>query len=274
MFGHPETYLLVLPAFGIVGQVIPTFSHKPVFGYLTMVYAMVALGVGGLMAWGRHMFDTGLMADAQAYYAIATVVIAVPASLKILSLAATMWGGSITFRTPMLFACGFIALFVVGGTTGLFMAAVGGGEAVRDAHYQVAHFHYVLSLGAVAGLFAGFYYWLGKMSGRQYPEWAGKVHFWLFFVGANLTFLPMHFLSLFGAPAGPAYESVASIGACIGAAGYAWFIGVALYTLVRGSRTSEANYWGEGADTLEWTLPTPVASARNGQTPRITQTVR
>ena len=276
-FGHPEVYIMILPAFGIVSQVISTFSRKPIFGYLPMVYAMIAIGLVGFLVWGHHMFTTGISVNAQEYYTIATMIIAVPTGVKIFSWIATMWGGSIDFKTPMLFATGFIALFTVGGVTGVVLANAGMDRVVHDTYYVVAHFHYVLSLGAVSGIFCGFYYWIGKMSGRQYPEWAGKIHFWLFFIGANLTFFPMHFLGLAGMPrripdypdSYAQFNNLASIGAYIGGAAHLWFVGVALYTIFLGRRVTEANYWGEGANTLEWTLPTPVPFHQFEQMPRI-----
>ncbi len=263
-FGHPEVYIMILPGFGIISHVISTFSKKPIFGYTGMVWAQIAIGAIGFLVWGHHMFTTGISVNAQAYFTIATAVIAVPTGIKIFSWIATMWGGSIEFKTPMLFAVGFIALFTVGGVTGVVLSNAGVDRVLHDTYYVVAHFHYVLSLGAVSALFAGFYFWIGKMSGRQYPEWAGRVHFALFFIGANLTFFPMHFLGLAGMPrripdypdAYAGYNYYASIGAYIGGAGTVWFIGVALYTLKFGKRVG-ANYWGEGATTLEWTLPSP-----------------
>jgi cytochrome c oxidase subunit 1 len=263
-FGHPEVYIMILPAFGIVSHVISTFSRKPIFGYLGMAYAMVAIGVVGFLVWGHHMFTTGISVNAQAYYTAATMVIAVPTGVKIFSWIATMWGGSLTFETPMLWAIGFIALFTVGGVTGVVLANAGVDRVVHDTYYVVAHFHYVLSLGAVFGIFAGFYYWIGKMCGRQYPEWAGQVHFWLTFIGVNITFFPMHFLGLAGMPRRiPDYPNafagmnyISSVGAMISITATVWFVGVALYTINFGRKVG-ANYWGSSANTLEWTLPSP-----------------
>jgi cytochrome c oxidase subunit 1 len=265
-FGHPEVYILILPGFGMISQIVSTFSKKPVFGYLGMAYAMVAIGVVGFVVWAHHMFTVGMDVDTRAYFTAATMVIAVPTGIKIFSWIATMWGGSIRFTTPMLWALGFIFLFTVGGVTGVVLANAGVDNALHDTYYVVAHFHYVLSLGAVFSIFGGFYYWFGKMSGRQYPEWAGKVHFWLSFIGANLTFFPMHFLGLAGMPrripdypdAFAGWNHVATIGAYIGAIGAVWFVGVVLYTLFAGKKVA-ANPWGEGATTLEWTLPSPPA---------------
>lgn len=263
-FGHPEVYIMILPAFGIVSSVISTFSKKPTFGYLGMVYAMVAIGVIGFVVWAHHMFTTGINANTQAYFTAATLVIAVPTGVKIFSWVATMWGGSIEFKTPMLFSVGFLFLFTVGGVTGVVLANAGIDHTLHNTYYVIAHFHYVLSLGAVFGLFAGFYYWIGKMSGRQYNETFGRIHFWTTFVGVNLTFFPMHFLGLAGMPrrisdypdAFAGWNMVASIGSFISGASTLFFIFVVFHTLVFGRRVG-ANYWGEGATTLEWTLSSP-----------------
>src|SRR5271166_4107378 len=263
-FGHPEVYILILPGFGMISQIVSTFSKKPIFGYLGMVYAMVAIGVVGFVVWAHHMFTTGISIDTRAYFTAATMVIAVPTGVKIFSWIATTWGGSIEFKTPMLFAMGFIFLFTIGGVTGVVLANAGVDFALHNTYYVVAHFHYVLSLGAVFSIFAGFYYWIGKMSGRQYNETLGKIHFWTTFIGVNLTFFPMHFLGLAGMPrriadypdAFAGWNFVASIGAFISYASTLLFVFIVLQTLIAGKRVG-ANYWGEGATTLEWKLPSP-----------------
>jgi cytochrome c oxidase subunit 1 len=264
-FGHPEVYIVILPGFGIISHVVATFSRKPVFGYLPMVYAMVAIGVLGFVVWAHHMYTVGLSLTQQSYFMLATMVIAVPTGIKIFSWIATMWGGSIEFKTPMLFAIGFIFLFTVGGVTGIVLSQAAIDRAYHDTYYVVAHFHYVMSLGAVFAIFAGIYFWIGKMSGRQYPEWAGKLHFWAMFIGANLTFFPQHFLGRQGMPrryidypeAFAYWNYVSSIGAFLSFASFLFFIGIVFYTLFAGKRVTENNYWNEYADTLEWTLPSP-----------------
>src|SRR5690348_15434078 len=263
-FGHPAVYIMILPAFGIVSQITSTFSRKPIFGYLGMVYAMIAIGVIGFVVWAHHMFTTGISVDSRAYFSAATMVIAVPTGIKIFSWVATMWEGSLDLETPMLFAIGFIFLFTIGGVTGVVLANAGVDVALHNTYYVIAHFHYVLSMGSVFGIFAGFYYWFGKMSGRQYNETFGKIHFWTFFIGVNLTFFPMHFLGLAGMPrrisdypdAFAGWNMVASIGSFMSFASTLFFVFIFFHTLLAG-RKAAANPWGEGATTLEWTLPSP-----------------
>ncbi len=264
-FGHPEVYILIVPGFGIISQVISTFSKKPIFGYLPMVYAMVAIGALGFIVWAHHMYTVGMSLTQQTYFMLATMVIAVPTGIKIFSWIATMWGGSIEFKTPMLWAFGFLFLFTLGGVTGIILSQASLSRVYHDTYYVVAHFHYVMSLGAVFCIFAGVYYWIGKMSGRQYPEWAGKVHFWAMFIGSNLTFFPQHFLGRQGMPrryidypeAFAFWNKVSSLGAFLAFASFVFFIGVIAYTLLAGKRVEKPAYWGDHSETLEWTLPNP-----------------
>jgi len=264
-FGHPEVYMIILPGFGIISHVIATFSRKPIFGYLPMVLAMAAIAILGFVVWAHHMYTAGLSLTQQAYFMLATMTIAVPTGIKVFSWIATMWGGSIEFKTPMLWAFGFLFLFTVGGVTGVVLSQAPLDRVYHDTYYVVAHFHYVMSLGAVYAIFAGVYFWIGKMSGRQYPEWAGKLHFWAMFIGSNLLFFPQHFLGREGMPrryidypeAFGYWNNISSIGAYLSFASFLFFIGVVFYTLFAGKRVTENNYWNEYADTLEWTLPSP-----------------
>jgi len=250
-FGHPEVYILILPAFGIVSQVISTFSNKPIFGYLGMVYAMVSIGVLGFIVWAHHMYTVGLDVDTRAYFTAATMIIAVPTGIKIFSWIATMWGGSIRLQTPMLFVFGFLFLFTIGGLTGIVLSNSGINAVFHDTYYVVAHFHYVLSMGVVFGIFAGWYYWIGKMTGLQYPEILGQIHFWLFFTGVNITFFPMHFLGLAGMPrrvpdypdAFAGWNAVASFGSLISTISIVLFFYIAYITLTAGERVSSKNVW-------------------------------
>ena len=263
-FGHPEVYIVILPGFGIVSQVISTFSKKPIFGYTGMVCAMAIIGLIGFVVWAHHMFTVGLSYNALLYFTAGTMVIAVPTGIKIFSWIATMWGGSITFKTPMLFSIGFIILFTFGGVTGVILSNSALDRVLHDTYYVVAHFHYTMSLGALFSAFAGFYYWFGKMSGKQYPEWMGKIHFWTTFIGVNLTFFPQHFLGLAGMPrripdypdAFAGWNLISSIGSLVSFGAALFFVFIVLYTLKFGKK-APANPWGEGATTLEWTVDSP-----------------
>ena len=263
-FGHPEVYIMILPGFGMISQIVATFSRKPVFGYLGMAYAMVAIGVVGFIVWAHHMYTVGLDVNTKMYFTAATMVIAVPTGVKIFSWIATMWGGSMEFKSPMVWALGFIFLFTVGGVTGVILANGGIDDNLHDTYYVVAHFHYVLSMGAVFSLFAAFYYWFPKMSGKMHSELLSHIHFWLFFVGVNVVFFPQHFLGMNGMPRRiPDYpdayifwNNVSSWGYAIVLLSVAVFFVNLLYAFLAG-RKAEANPWGEGATTLEWTLSSP-----------------
>jgi len=264
-FGHPEVYIIILPGFGLISHVIATFARKPVFGYLPMVWALIAIGVLGFVVWAHHMYTVGMSLTQQSYFMLATMVIAVPTGIKVFSWIATLWGGSIEFKTPMLWAFGFLFLFTVGGVTGIVLAQAPLDRAYHDTYYVVAHFHYVMSLGAVFTIFAGIYFYFGKMTGRAYPEWAGKLHFWMMFIGSNLTFFPQHFLGRQGMPrryidypeAFAYWNWWSSLGAFLSFASFVLFFGIIAYSLLRGARITQNNYWNEYADTLEWTLPSP-----------------
>ena len=263
-FGHPEVYIMILPGFGMISHIVSTFSRKPVFGYLGMAYAMVSIGFIGFIVWAHHMYTVGMDVDLKAYFVAATMIIAVPTGIKIFSWIATMWGGSIEFKVPMVWAIGFIFLFTVGGVTGVMLANAGVDAYLHDTYYVVAHFHYVLSLGAIFAIFAGFYYWIEKMSGYQYSEVLGQLHFWITFIGVNLIFFPQHFLGLQGmqrrvpdyADGYALWNQVSSIGYVVTLVGTVVFF-VMLADIFLRRRKGVANPWGEGATTLEWTLSSP-----------------
>ena len=276
-FGHPEVYILILPGFGIISHIVSTFSKKPIFGYLGMAYAMVAIGFVGFIVWAHHMYTVGLSVNMKAYFVAATMVIAVPTGIKIFSWIATMWGGSIEFKTPMVWAVGFIFLFTLGGVTGVVLANAGVDHYLHDTYYVVAHFHYVLSLGAVFAIFAGWYYWFPKMTGKMYREVLGQLHFWVMFVGVNLIFFPQHFLGLQNMPRRYVdyreslafWNEISTIGYFVMIVGMLIFVIAMIDAFFFYRRKAPANPWGVGATTLEWTLPSPPPFHQFNELPRI-----
>jgi len=262
-FGHPEVYIMILPAFGIVSEIIPTFSRKTLFGYSSMVYATASIAILSFVVWAHHMFTTGMPLTGQLFFMYATMLIAVPTGVKIFNWLATMWRGSMTFETPMLFAIGFIVVFTIGGLTGIILSVAPIDIQLHDTYYVVAHFHYVLVAGSLFALFAGVYYWLPKWTGHMYDETLGKAHFWLSMIFFNITFFPMHFLGLAGMPRRYAdypmqfadFNAVASVGAF----GFGLTQLLLLYVVIKcinGGPKAADNPWGAPGG-LEWSVPSP-----------------
>jgi cytochrome c oxidase subunit I len=262
-FGHPEVYIMILPAFGIVSEIIPTFARKPLFGYSSMVYATASIAILSCIVWAHHMFSAGMPVTGQLFFMYATMLIAIPTGVKVFNWTATMWRGAMTFETPMLFAIGFIFLFTIGGFSGIICAIVPIDIQVQDTYYVIAHFHYVLVSGALFSIFGGVYYWLPKWTGHMYDETLGKWHFWLSMFFFNLAFFVQHFLGLAGMPRRvPDYAlqfADFNMISSIGAFGFGFSQLLFLYVVlkcIRGGEKAPAKPW-EGANTLEWTLPSP-----------------
>jgi cytochrome c oxidase subunit 1 len=264
LFGHPEVYIMILPAMGLVSEILPTFSGKPIFGYAAMVFSGIAIGFMGWGVWAHHMFATGLGPVANSAFALSTMFIAVPTGIKIFNWVGTIWGGNVRLRTPLLFAIGFVAMFIIGGLSGVTHAIVPHDKQQTDTYYIVAHFHYVLFGGALFGLFAAIYYWWPKMFGRLLGEGLGKAHFWLMFIGFNLTFGPFHILGLEGMPrridtypdgmGWNMWNMVSTIGAFTIALSILVFIWNAVRTRKRGEEAGD-DPWD--ARTLEWMTTSP-----------------
>ena len=262
-FGHPEVYIMILPAFGIVSQIIPTFARKPLFGYASMVYATSSIAFLSFIVWAHHMFTVGLPLQTELFFMYATMLIAIPTGVKVFNWVSTMFRGSMTFETPMLFAIAFVVLFTIGGFSGLMLSIAPADFQYHDTYFVVAHFHYVLVPGALFGIIAGVYYWLPKWTGHYCNENLGKFHFWMSFIGVNITFFPMHFIGLAGMPRRiPDYalqfadfNAIATVGAFIFGFSQLIFLFLLIKT-IRGGEKATDRVW-EGAEGLEWTIPSP-----------------
>jgi len=249
-FGHPEVYILILPGFGLISHIIEVTAKKPIFGYLGMVSAMISIGLLGLIVWGHHMYTVGLDIESRSFFTAVTMIIAIPTGIKVFSWIATLWSSDIEFNTPMFFVFGFLFLFTVGGLTGIVLANAGIDIVLHDTYYVVAHFHYVLSMGAIFSIFSGFYFYYFKMTGLRYNEFFGKIHFWVFFIGVNLTFFPMHFLGLNGMPRRvPDYPTVfigwnklCSYGSFISSFSVLFFLFIIIESFINGKKNYLKNY--------------------------------
>ena len=263
-FGHPEVYIMILPAFGIISEVIPTFARKPIFGYKAMVFAIASIAFLSFIVWAHHMFTVGLPLGAEIFFMYATMLIAVPTGVKVFNWVATMWGSSMTFETPMLFAIAFVILFTIGGFSGLMLALVPADFQYHDTYFVVAHFHYVLVTGAIFAIISATYYWLPKWTGNMYSEFWGKMHFWNSVIWVNVLFFPQHFLGLAGMPrripdynvAFASFNMVSSIGGFLFGASQLIFLGVIIHAAFFSKNKATDRVW-EGAKGLEWTVPSP-----------------
>ena len=264
-FGHPEVYIMILPAFGIISQVIPAFSRKRLFGYTSMVYATAAIAIVSMVVWAHHMFTTGMPVTGQIFFMYSSLLVAIPTGVKVFNWVATMWKGSMTFETPMLFATGFIFVFVMGGLTGVILAIAPLDIQLQDTYYVVAHFHYVLVAAALFGIFSGYYYWIPKWSGVMYSETRGRIHFWTSLVFFNVAFFPMHFLGLAGMPRRYAdypmqfadFNMVASLGSFAFGLAQLYFVLFVVFPALRGKGAPAPQKPWDGAEGLEWEVPSP-----------------
>ncbi|WP_201316575.1 cytochrome c oxidase subunit I [Dyella sp. EPa41] len=263
-FGHPEVYIMILPAFGLVSEIIPTFARKPIFGYKAMVFAIASIAFLSFIVWAHHMFAVGLPLGGEIFFMYATMLIAVPTGVKVFNWVSTMWGGSMTFETPMLFAIAFVILFTIGGFSGLMLALAPADFQYHDSYFVVAHFHYVLVTGAIFAIIAGTYYWLPKWTGHMYSEFWGKMHFWNSVIWVNVLFFPQHFLGLAGMPrripdynvAFANFNMISSIGGFLFGASQLIFVGVIIHAVWFSKKKAPDRVW-EGAKGLEWTVPSP-----------------
>jgi len=277
-FGHPEVYILILPAFGIISHIIPTFSRKQLFGYDSMVYATASIAFLSFIVWAHHMFTTGMPLAGELFFMFSTMMISVPTGVKVFNWVSTMWRGSMTFETPMLFAIGFVVMFTIGGLSGLMLAITPADIQYHDTYFVVAHFHYVLVPGAIYSLMAACYFWIPKWTGNMYDEKLGKIHFWVSTIFVNVLFFPMHFVGLAGMPRRiPDYSlqfADWNMIATIGAFGFGFsqlmFVYI-IFKCVKGGKKATGEVW-EGARGLEWTVDSPAPYHTFETSPTITPT--